>query len=87
MKTFYDKKNQNSPNFNINDLVWLSARFVKTTRPSKKLDTKRLGPFKITAKIGSSAFRLYLPHQMKIHNVFHVSFLDPYSSNSIDGRV
>lgn len=86
LKKFYDKKTIPPPDFKINDLVWLSSKFINTTRPSKKLDLKRLGPFKILEKIGSSAFRLELLPEMKIHNVFHISLLDPHHANNIPNR-
>ena len=85
-KKFFDKKIKESPQFNLNDKVWLLSRNITTARPSRKLDHKRLGPFKITQKIGLSAYRLKLPRSMKIHNVFHVSLLEPYKPDTIPGR-
>src|SRR5262249_89627 len=73
--------------FEIGDQVWLLRRHITTTRPSNKLDYKRLGPFPITAKIGKAAFRLQLPSSMKIHPVFHVSLLEPFHANDITARV
>jgi hypothetical protein len=41
-----------------------------------KLALRYIDPFKVIARIGSSAYRLKLPaHLEKIHNVFHVSLL------------
>lgn len=68
--------------------VWLNAKNIKTSRPSKKLDHKRLGPFKIIERISSSAFRLDLPHSMRfIHPVFHASLLTPHIPNRIRNRI
>jgi len=61
--------------------VWLLPRNIKTTRLSKKLDYKKIGPFKILAKIGTSAYKLALPPSMAIHNTFHISLLEPYQDN------
>jgi hypothetical protein len=47
------------------------------------LDYKRLGPFKIAKLVGLAACRLELPPQFKIHNVFHVSLLEPYHETQI----
>jgi hypothetical protein len=47
------------------------------------LDYKRLGPFKIAILVGLVACQLELPPQFKIHNVFHVSLLEPYHENPI----
>ncbi len=60
--------------YEISDSVFLSSKNVITARPSKKLDDKVMGPFKVIDKVGSS-YRLELPNSMKIHNLFHPSFL------------
>ena len=65
--------------FEVGDLVWLSAKNIRTTRPSKKLDYKRTGPYRVNEVINANAYRLDLPYAMRIHNVFHVSLLDRYS--------
>ena len=87
-KGFYDNRVKEAPSFNIGDFVWLSRKNITTTRPTAKLDYKRLGPFKIIDIVGESklAFKLDLPPRMKIHPVFHVSLLEPYHANTIPGR-
>lgn len=50
------------------------------------MDSKYLGPFKILALIGKAAYRLQLTPTMKIHDVFHVSLLQPYIGNVIPQR-
>ena len=67
--------------------MWLLRRHVQTTRPSSKLDVRRLGPFVIIKKVGFFAFRLELPPSMKIHLVFHISLLEPHVANLFPGRV
>ena len=75
------------PDFRVGDLVWLNAKNIKTKRPSKKLDHKRVGPFKISRAISTHAFRLDLPREFRfLHPVFHVSLLEPYHSNTIPLR-
>jgi hypothetical protein len=69
--------------FNVGDKVWLLSTNIRTERPSKKLDWKRLGPFSITKRIGTQAYQLALPKSMRIHPVFHVSLLEPYKAPSI----
>lgn len=72
--------------FKVGDSVWLLRNNIKTTRPSNKLDYKRLGPFKISAQINQVSFRLDLPSTLKIHNVFHVSQLEPSLPTKFPGR-
>ena len=65
-------------------------RNIRTTRPSQKLDVKRMGPFKIVKVVGDGklAYRLELPKRMgRIHSVFHVSLLEPYHENQWAERV
>jgi hypothetical protein len=71
--------------FEVGDLVWLSTRNIRTTRPSKKLDYKRIGPFKVSKVVNDNAYHLELPSTMRIHNVFHISLLDRYLP-PIDGQ-
>jgi hypothetical protein len=68
------------------DLIWLDGRNWKTWRPSKKLDNKWYGPFKIIEKISLYAYRIELPLSMKYHNVFHVSLLEPAANNAYPGQ-
>lgn len=72
-------KNHRPIEFKVKDLVLLSSKNIRTVRASKKLDHRFLGPFKIEKRIGKQAYRLALPSKYsRIHNVFHVSLLEPY---------
>ena len=87
-KKEFDKNVVPAPEFKVGDLVWLNRRNIEMTRPSQKLDQKRLGPFEIVDVVGESkaAFKLRLPPHWRIHPVFHASLLDPYRVNKIGGR-
>ena len=71
--------------FKLGDQVWLDARNLKLSYRSKKMQPKKLGPFKITELIGPRAYRLELPKGWKIHNVFHISLLAPFNSTETHG--
>ena len=81
------RRRRPAPNLVQGQKAWLLRRHVATTRPSSKLDVRRLGIFPILEQIGSSAFRLELPPSMHIHPVFHVSLLEPHVANTFPGRV
>ena len=85
-KKYADEKRTKGPDLKIGDYVWLSKKNIKTTRPSDKLDFRKLGPFKVIGQINPVTYRLQLPNTIKIHNVFHVSLLEPYNANTIKGR-
>ncbi|KAE8247514.1 hypothetical protein A4X03_0g7031, partial [Tilletia caries] len=82
-KTAYDRKHLQAPVFSVGELVMLSAKHIRSKRPTAKLDNRFLGPFKIIACISSYAYRLELPSSMRIHNVFHVSLLESHKSNTL----
>lgn len=74
--------NRRNVELDVNQMVWLDSRNIKTTRPSQKLAHRRLGPYKIIERIGKVAYRLELPPDLQsIHPVFHVSLLTPAYSN------
>jgi len=87
-KRQFDRKTDPALPFRPGDLVWLKRKNIGTARPSRKLDSKRLGPFTILETVGESklAFKLELPPQWRIHPVFHTSLLEPYHPNRIEGR-
>ena len=72
----YHRRTTTAKSYSVGDRVYLSGRNIRTLRPSKKLDYKRFGPYRITATVGSQAYRLDLPADTKIHPVFHVSLLE-----------
>ena len=82
----YDARHERKE-FAVGDSVWLLSTNIRTERPSKKLDWKRLGPFTVTQCLGLQAYRLDLPHRMKIHPVFHVSLLKPYKTSAIPNHM
>ena len=87
METSANRRRRRAPPFVPGNKVWLLRRHISTTRPSSKIDVRRLRPFAIIAQVGSSAFHLDLPPSMHIHPVFHVSLLEPYVENTFLGRV
>jgi len=82
-----DAKCSPAPNIQLGDLVFVLAKFIRTTRPSKKLSKKFLGPFEVIGKASSQSYQIKLPaHLRSIHPVFHVSQLEPSTPSIIEGR-
>jgi hypothetical protein len=82
-----DKRRLPAPEFKIGQHAYVKAEFFHTTRPSKKLAEKNLGPYEIIAQPGPSSFTLRLPESMRmVHPVYHVSMLEPHTPSNIPNR-
>ena len=83
----YDKAHRPTPKFEPGDQVWLDTRHIKTTRPARKLDWKKLGPFPVKCAIGSHAYELELPADIKVQPVQLISLLSPVAEDLLPGQI
>ena len=60
---------------------------MHTRQPSKKLDWKKIGAFKITAEIFLKSYKLDLLTSMKTHNTFYISLLKSYKDNKFCSQI
>ena len=87
MKWFHDCKVWPPVKYKLGDLVLLEATNIKAERPSKKIDDKRYGPFKVVQKEGLVSYHLKLDklwHQ--IHTVFHECLLHSYHQGNFPSQ-
>lgn len=84
---------QAHPDYKVGDLVSLDSRYLRTTRESKKLDHKRLGPFPIKRIVHKGrAYELDLSSvsdlsQSNVHPVFHPWLLHHFQEDPLSGQV
>jgi len=87
VKYFNLKVAEKEPIFKVADWVMRNAKNIKTRHPTKKLDYKLRGKFRIKRLIGTNAYELELsPSSSKIHTVYYISLLEPYYLHNIPGR-
>jgi hypothetical protein len=87
MVRYYNRKRRPTPTFKAGDKVYLEADDIRTTRPSRKLSHRRLGPYKVVKAVGSHTYRLKLPRSMsQLHSVFPVIKLTLAAEDPIPGR-
>ncbi|PKU80594.1 hypothetical protein MA16_Dca011718 [Dendrobium catenatum] len=80
-KKYYDDKHI-PVEFDVGEFVFLKVspmKGVKRFGKSGKLSPRYVGPFEISERVGSVAYRLIFPsHMSGVHNVFHISPLRKY---------
>jgi hypothetical protein len=82
IKQYYNKHRLEGRCLERGDKVYLILKKSYTKRPSKKLDFKEIGLFKVEERILTSNYRLSLLVLMKLQtNVFYISLLEPAPKN------
>lgn len=81
MKKQADRKRQEKE-FTVGEWVWVKLHRFKQGSLAKRLNFKLskryYGLFKIVERVGAVAYKLELPDDSKIHNVFHVALSKDY---------
>jgi len=82
-----DRKCSSDPEIQVEDQVFILAKFVRTIQPSKKLAEHYLGPFEVLGKPGTYSYLVKLPNHLKaIHPIFYISQLELAYSSQILNR-
>lgn len=82
----YANKSRKHLEFKRGDQVRLATKNLKRMEAGvKKLDYPWDGPYLVTEKVGAVSYRLALPQNKKVTDVFHVSLLEPWHTSSAFG--
>ena len=72
-----ENKKRRDHHFLEGDMVYLSSKNLSWKHGTKKMCPRWMGPFKVLEVKGPVTYKLQLPEEWKIHNVFHSSLLKP----------
>lgn len=83
------EKNPIFREFQVGDKVMLKLtphiwKKIRAKEVHRRLISRYDGSFEIVMKVGKLAYRLNLNERIKVHPVFHVSFLKPYHEDPSD---
>jgi transposase InsO family protein len=82
-----DRHRMPAPAFQPGDLVWVDGRNWRTARPSRKLENKHHGPYRVIRTIGTHAYELDIPATIQKHRTFPVSLLHAAAEDPLPGQV
>src|SRR6266545_5712650 len=87
MAHYYNQYRTPATLFTPGDKVYLDSEDIQTTRPSKKLLHRQLGPYPIERCVSKYTYQLILsPSMRRLHPVFNVVKLTLAPDNPIPGR-
>ncbi|KAJ9521574.1 hypothetical protein QJQ45_008903 [Haematococcus lacustris] len=76
--------------YNPEQLIMLSTENMRRKVGDvgvRKLKPRYVGPFRVLHMVGDAAVKIQLPHQWRVHNVFHVSLVKPYVGDAVPNLV
>ncbi|GJT45451.1 putative nucleotidyltransferase, ribonuclease H [Tanacetum coccineum] len=88
MKKWADERRRHVE-FEVGDQVMvklLPQQFKSLRKVHKGLIRRYEGPYPVIGRVGKVSYRVQLPPKLKIHPVFHVSFLKPYHGDEEDPK-
>ena len=65
-------------NYAPSDKFWLNNKYIKT-KQNQKLEAKFFRPFQVLHPVGKQVYKFEFSKQLRINNVFYVSFLEQNS--------
>ena len=89
-QALYADRGRNPSRLKVGDLALVYRDFLISPearqQPSRKLQPKWFGPFRVVREVGSNAYELELPSVFRCPPVFNVTALRHYEQNTIPNR-
>ena len=89
-QALYADRGRNPSRLKVGDLALVYRDFLISPearqQPSRKLQPKWFGPFRVVREVGSNAYELELPSVFRCHPVYNVTALRHYEQNTISNR-
>jgi hypothetical protein len=77
MTLYANKSRLGRSRFREKDLIYLLRQNIKIIKPNDKLDSKKIGLFKIKRNIRDINFEFKFLSIIKIYPIFYISLLEP----------
>ena len=72
MQKYYNQKRLKKLTFSEKSMIYLAIKNIITKKPSKKLDYKYLGLYKVIKRILENNYQLDLPFKVRIYLIFYI---------------
>ena len=82
-----DTHRTHAPTFRPGNLVWVDGRNWRTACPSRKLENKHHGLYRVVRTIGMHGYELDIPATIQKHRTFPVSVLHAAANDLLPGQV
>ncbi len=86
MKKYADRRVGEVPEYRVGDKAFIFTDNLNTTRPSRKLEQKKLGPYEVIAVPTKNAITLKLPKTLSIHPTISTHRTEKANQPTIPGQ-
>ncbi|KAG9221447.1 hypothetical protein CCMSSC00406_0008297 [Pleurotus cornucopiae] len=86
MKKYADRRVGEMPNYRVGDKAFIFTDNLNTTRPSRKLEQKKIGPYEVVGIPTKNAITLKLPKTFHIHPTISTHRTEKANQPTVPGQ-
>ncbi|KAG9226459.1 hypothetical protein CCMSSC00406_0003338 [Pleurotus cornucopiae] len=86
MKKYADRRVGDVPNYQVGDKAFIFTDNLNTTRPSQKLEQKKIGPYEVVGVPTKNAVTLKIPKSLQIHPTISTHRTEKANQPTIPGQ-